>query len=161
MGAEIGITIRLLDEANNTLQEIDASTHHHLGAVLEGSKSMIYISSNETKSVFLRNEEFDKIRISQDPEQEMMMISKITDTKEAFRIFNKINHIIEMKISNQLGPVLMNIDETESNEIRKSSRKIRTIQEYTELKYTVGFIMGILKLASTLHPNIQIVGEYY
>lgn len=162
MGVDIGIKIKMLDESQNSKFEIEVSPQDNsLGSILEGSNEIRYLSVKLNDEKYLSQEELEKIKLNYDPDQEMVMVSNIIDSKEAVKIFNKIFRYTYKHLAFGLESDLAKISELQIDEEDKSKRKREQIREYIGFEYSLGITIGILKSAATMYPKVQIVGEYY
>ncbi|HSF90167.1 MAG TPA: hypothetical protein VLA46_12160 [Saprospiraceae bacterium] len=163
MGVDVGIKIRMLDESGNTKMEIEVSPQDNsLGSILDGSSEKIrYLSVSVNDEKFLTPDELAKIRLNYDPEEELMMYSGIIDSNEALRLFDKIFRFTYHRLPNSLDSDLSKINELSVDDEDKSKRRKSQISGYVGFEYSLGVAIGILKVAATSYPKVQIIGEYY
>lgn len=162
MGVDVGIKIRMLDESGSTKMEMDVSPQDNaLGSILDGSSEIRYLSVSLNDEKYLTQEELEKIKLQYDPEEEMLMISNIIDSKEAVVLFDKIFRFTYRRLSNALDADLVKINELNIDDENKAKQRKSQISEYVGFEYSLGVAIGILKLAAKTYPKVQIIGEYY
>ena len=162
MGVDVGIKVKMLDESDNVKMEMDVSPQDNsLGSILDGSSEIRYLSLNLNDEKFLSQEELEKIKLNYDPEQEMVMVSNIIDSNEAIKLFEKIFRYTYRRMSNSLELDISKINELDIDDENKLRRRKDQISEYIGFEYSLGVVIGILKVASKNYPKVQIVGEYY
>jgi len=89
------------------------------------------------------------------------MVSHPIDSEEAIKLFDKIFRFTYRRLSNSLEADIIKINSLELDEENKSKRRKNLMTDYVGFEYSLGIVIGILKVAAKTHPQVQIVGEYY
>ncbi|HAA11717.1 MAG TPA: hypothetical protein DCE41_08475 [Cytophagales bacterium] len=162
MGVDVGIKFRLIANKSEVEQEIEVSDQDNsLASILDGSTEIKYTSISLKEDKFLTSEEFEKIKLNYNPEEEMIMSSQEISIEEALSLFNKLFNYTYRRSAQSLVLDLEDIDQHEIASEKRLKRKENRITDYIGFQYSMGVAVGILKLAIKTYSSVQIIAEYY
>lgn len=162
MGVDVGMKVRLLDEDGQIKKEVEVSSQDNsLASVLDGGKEVRYLSIRLDEGNFLSTEDYEKVRLHENMQEEMMSTSQILDAKDALRLMTKIHLYTNKRIPGSLDVDHQRVNAKDTDQDQKTKDCKMITSEYSDFQMSMGILIGILKVAAITYPNVQLVGEYY